>query len=57
MDTTQLLKRVTMVDQVGAPVVLSVKGKNSHRTLLGGLCTISLFSFISAYFVWRVYLY
>ena len=51
------LKTVISTDQFGDPVVITFKGKNSHRTTVGGFCSIVLYTSLMVYLGWRFHLF
>jgi len=44
-------------DLFGDPVQITYKGKDSHKTFLGGLITIIICSILFVYVGWRIYLF
>jgi len=52
-----ILNKIKNQDYFGDPVKIAYKGRNSHPTYLGGICSsISSFSFVF-YFIWRIHLF
>ena len=46
-----MIKAVTTMDRFGVPVTINYKGKDRHKSCLGGFLTIVVYSFLFSIFM------